>query len=247
MSQIRPRQLFPLAALKFGAATSTRVNCGRISAGRLNNLPAGPCTFLALVYPTSLVTLAGIMVKTDHATLYNRFLQLSGTAGNLVVNLYHATTAMNYVTTDAPLAKLNNWYWVASNIDTTRGVGERARIYAGPLNGTLTRQAVTATEPVGAIGDDTARNFVIGNRLDGPGISFPGSIALAVAWNRELSFAELARLTRGGGSGLRESNPVGLWRPGLNTNGGTVVHDESGNANHGTITGAVQSGVRVVL
>lgn len=246
MSKIRPRQIFPLAALRFGGSGSgDRADCG--SDVSVDDLSANPFTALALVYPTSLVNLLSIFTKTTN-TGVGWEINMSGTTGNYRITIKHATTNLTYVTSDTPLAKTSRWYWVAVVTDLSLGAGLRAKLYTGSLGGTLTQNALTLTEPSGARSSDAAGVCEIGNSQNGNNISaFPGSIALAALWPRALSFAELVRLTKGGGSGWRESNPVGLWRPGLNSNGGTVVHDESGNPNHGTITGAVPSGVRVSL
>lgn len=241
MPRIRPVPIFPLAALKLGAINTNRVDCG--SNASLDELTANPCTFLALVYPTTFTTARRIISKAVNTTTQRWLMFLSGTSGEFAFTVGHATANLAYVTNTAPL-KLRGWYWTIVTVDLTRGVGERARFFSSPLGKPLSRLAVTVTtEPSGARGADAAANLQIGNDATS-NVAWIGSIALSAVWNRELPHTELARLTGGGGAGFRESRPVGLWRPGLNTKDGTVVHDESGNDNHGTITGAVQSGVR---
>ncbi len=233
MSKVRPRPLLPLAAFKFNTVNSDRVDCG--SGASLDDLAANPFSALALVFPTTLTNNRAFLAKSGTSLGWST--GFSGTTGNFSVVLGHATTSLTYVTSDTPLAKLSRWYWIALTVDLTLGAGLRAKIYSGPLGGALKLSTLTLTEPAGARGSDATVNFIIGN-LNTPTLAFPGSIALTALWNRGLSFKEFSQLTKSGGSGFRESNPVGLWRPGWQ---GRSV-DESGNANHGTITGAVISG-----
>jgi len=203
------------------------------------NLGSVPATVLALVYPTALVSATKIFSKGSATGVGYLPLGIDGTLGNLVGQVNHTTT-MVYKTTDTPLAALNGWHWLASDIDVTRAATDRVRFFGGKLGGVFSQRASAVTaEPAGAVTSDAASNGVLGNSNVNTE-AFRGSIALVAVWRRSLGFNELRRLTQGGGSGFRESNPVGLWRPGWQ---GRCV-DESGNPNHGVITGAVQSGVR---
>jgi len=219
--------------LKFGAATSDRVDCGK--AATLNNLLT--LTYVAWVYPTTLAN-ARILGKGQGPHTQS-VMDMSNSNGVLRYVRGAATTDSNCTSANFTFV-LNRWQFVAATYDS--GATPNIRLYWGSL--LVPVAEVTYASQVNRVGtpfDDSANALDIGNVPDSAISSWKGSIAYAHVIGSVLALPSLRAIQ------TRSRNPFdaalgqwantrGLWRPGRNGTG--KVWDESGNSNHGTITGA---------
>lgn len=123
--------------------------------------------------------------------------------------------------------KYNNWQYVLTTV---------------AANGTVThyingvRSGTPAT--TGALAGITTTNALrIGNRSGGTDRTFDGRIAEARIWNRPLTADEIRAIHFD--RIVPTTGLVGEWK--MNEGAGSTATDTSGNANHGTITGAIWS------
>lgn len=227
---IRPRIVGvpPLASLKFGAANSDRVACG--------NIATNPMTFtiFAWVYPTSLSNDLMICGKTAAASVGKLYFSAQIAAGKGTYLQVDCATTDADARANEPLI-LNEWNCVAA----TCGDAILPRLYLGGLTTPLVECTYTVqTASAGARTSDSSASFTIGNRTTATNLAFVGNIGLFSFFNLHIfSLTELRR--------LQEypydwpAQPTLFSVLGRNLNG--TVHDESGNRNHGTITGATVS------
>ncbi|MCL1469839.1 LamG-like jellyroll fold domain-containing protein [Argonema antarcticum] len=126
----------------------------------------------------------------------------------------------DYDMTQAPLS-VDTWVHLAVVVDTDN----QAYFY---VNGVMV-QAVPGTQPA----NKSSASCMIGNQGIGKGEYFAGQIADVRIWNvarQEQIQANRLRRLEGTEPGL-----VGYWL--LNEGSGTIAHDKTSFANHGTITG----------
>lgn len=218
-------------ALKFGAATSDRVPCGTGSS--MANLAT--YTMLMLVYPTGTsITKLYSKGEGSHTSHALRFDGTGAAGGAMAFFRGYSTTDVDYEWSSTQLITANRWYWVALTFDGS--VTPPVRLYTAPLGGFLVEETTLAfsQNPSGTRFDDSANAFTIGNRFNAPlNQAFQGNIASLMWVNSVLPFALLEKLI------VRPSlmpGTVGFWRPGAH--GQLTVLDLSGNANHGSVTGA---------
>jgi hypothetical protein len=215
-------------SLLFGGATSHRSDHG--SPAIADDLAA--FTYLLAVYPTSLVDARTFLSKSTSGTSGQRF-RLVTTSGDLAIVCTRATTNLSYTSNSAPLAAVNAWYWVAATVDINGSAGDLARIYAAPFGASLAQVTYALqTDGSGAQSANAAGTIIVGNDA-GNARSFPGRIALAMAWSRRLSLGELI---------TQQSRPFAssgcFLYTHLGWNGTGSQVDYSGQKNHGTVTGA---------
>ena len=91
----------------------------------------------------------------------------------------------------------------------------------------------TSTAPVGALGDDSVNDLLIGD-VDDSDRAFDGGIDDVSLWNRERSLTEIAETYQFELAGT-EDGLVGYWK--MNEGTGTNVADATANGNDGTLTG----------
>lgn len=238
MARFRPSTVFPMPAWKMGLATSDRIRIGDIALVR----SMATLSFAVLLYPTTFTSLRRIFLKAENDGSPGWTCTLNGTAGEVEFFWADTPTGIQYITNDTTL-RLNRWQWlcVASDPAATPS----AHIYVGDfVGGRPFRESTygTATVGSGSPASDSAELLTIGNDGDATTRSFQGSIACVALFKNEVldlgRFLEFTRNPRG----FHNPKPVGLWRPGWRSGGGTVCFDESGNSLHGTITGGAPSG-----
>lgn len=208
-------------SLVFGGAASDRASIA--AATSINTLPAR--TILMWVYVTTLTSARTIWSKD----VANTFI-LSGTGGDVRLQLDQATTDTNYITSNAPLA-LNTWTCLAYTYD--QAATPRIHIYAGTLSALMAEATYgTATDGSGNAADDSAGAWLWGNR-SAFDRALQGRIAVGMAWNRVLALGELKaqQFRPHVTSGCVIFNIFGF-------NGTGTQPDWSGNLNAGTVTGA---------
>jgi len=175
-------------------------------------------TITAWIKPTG-NTIRYFIRKGGGATLYA--LRVEGN------NLFSALIGDGSVTTVTSTTKVNNneWSHVAATFDRTGVV----TLY---LNGLAVKTGTIST-----VGNtDTSAVLTLGGYA---GITeiFIGSLDEVMLFGRLLSQSEIKELYTSGT--YTSTNLVGLWK--LDEGAGTTANDTSGNANHGTITGATFS------
>lgn len=223
--------------LKFGGA-SDLVNCGDGTTIR----DLDPCTIVAWAMPTSIAASQRLIGKGLGGTGL-RHIQLTTT--QIQNGLDRATTTASATanfTNFAAWGGINARYFFASTNKASGGVNGDQKLYLGSLTTPATEPTAYASQTVGAgtINSNAGTNLTIGNRSTGS-LQWTGMIWVVGLFGAALSVDDLRWLQtalldprfvvpRGLGC-------VALWRPGVNGTG--PVFDESGNNNHGTITGAV--------
>lgn len=222
---------YPARALRFGTATTDVVDAGSNSSLDTVNT----WTMMLLLFPTTLTDNRRLFGKTDPVSPFGeKRCSLVFAAGNFDVIIARATTDTSYITSSAPLANVNRWYWII--ITYNSAAAPAVHIYTSGLLGALAEATYsTATNGTGAVADDNPASLVIGNRTAGGVVAFQGSIAIAAHFNVTLSFKEALDLRADPFSVRR--GLVGLWM--LGENGSGLVMDYSGQSNEGTITGAI--------
>lgn len=216
-------------ALLFGGAATDRVDHG--SGSSVDNL--NPLTFAAWIYPTSLSNALTIFQKGTFGTGTARAFTIRAD-GNLNMAVSRATTATSYRTNTTPLSA-NVWRFVAVTFDSGAGAGQVVNIYTGALTAAATEATYgTATDGSGAVGDDSAHPFVVGNDATAtPASAFPGRIAVAAYFNRVLSLVEIQSFQ------FRRYPLSGcVLRAEYGYAGTGAQQDYSGSGNTGTVTGA---------
>ena len=212
-------------ALIFGAATSDRVDCG--SAASLDNFTVA--TWLAWLYPTTLTS--GRRLFEKDATPIKVWL-LSGTGGNLRLQVAQSTSPANYISNVASIAT-NTWCFVAATYD--QAATPRIHLYSGRLGTAVAEDTYgTTTDGSGTATADGAGNLVIGNKsaasFNG---AFEGRIAAFAYVNAVLTLGQIQSWQYHPRS--LASTPLFMR---LGYAGTGVQPDWSGNGNAGTVTGA---------
>ena len=220
-------------ALSFTGLDLDAVDHG--SAASLDDIAAG--TLLALVNCADVTPADGVFAVSKSGSNWMLVLRGPGLGNDLSWQIGRATTALHARATQANLPAFleNRWVWLAATWNTA-GSDSDQRLYAGGLTTPLVEAAAYVTQTVGSgsVTSNAAANLFVGNTSAGNSNSFPGLIALVKIWNRRLSLDELRRHQ----SNLACSAQCVLFAwPGKNGRG--TVFDESGNNNHGTITGAI--------
>lgn len=213
-------------SLSFGAATTDYVNFGTGSG--IANLD--PFTYLTWCYPTTLTDLRRIWQKGVTTTL-KRFM-ISGTAGEVNVRVARATADTIYTTNSAPLV-LNAWNFLAVTFRSGAGPGEIVNIYKGTLSAAASEATYgTATDGSGVVGDDSAKEYTVGNTDPTGGTSFQGRIAYTAYIAAELSLQQII---------AQQFDPRVISTTRLACHlgyaGTGTQPDMSGNGNSGTVSG----------
>lgn len=221
-----------MKALRFGAATSDRLDCGAAA----NITGFTKFSGGALLKITTLTDGRQLCTKTNSASV-GWGVGITGTTGNARI-LFNGATLMTYDTNSTPL-KLNRWQFVAWVIDTSLGAGLKAHVYASP---SLDSAMVEATYAAFAEGsapavDTTSQPFVWGNNSAAPSLAMQGSMALGFhAPNVTLSLGELKQWQMFPFAPPRGTRLFTI----MGHNGRGLVRDWSQVGGHtGTITGAV--------
>ncbi len=224
--------------LGFGAASSNQVDCG--SAPALDDLPT--MTVWAWVYPSAFVANMQIMSKSSNGVGSGWSLQHSGTAGAIDFRLKRATT--NAIATSNTLAlTLRRWWFVVGLMD--RNGSPICRIFRGAEQLQVQEFGYgTQQDGSGSVTADQSRNLGIGNIIGQTNV-YNGLIAGAGVSNALLTLGEMDQVrlvtlrdlaTRGLAPPRNIRGLVAYWR--LGREGAVLQPDVSGNANHGTVTGA---------
>jgi hypothetical protein len=218
-------------ALSFSATANQFVNFG--SATSLDNLTAG--TIVAWFRCTSTAAENQMLsVKGNGAPGYQNFVVNGFTPGTLrlALDIGRATTGLQIVS-GADAVVLNQWTFAAVVWDMA-GSNTDQRLYVGSRTARVAEVASYAFQIVGsgAISDNAGGNYVLGNFAgDQDWSRYVGQMALSAIWNRALTLAEIER---------QQFRPhvttgcVGFW----DLHGTGTQYDQSGNGNHGTVTGA---------
>lgn len=220
---------FP-CALKFGTATSDVVDCG--AAAGLTDFD--PYTALIWCMPTQFLGGRQLIQKGTGGTNSTHIsLRLLGTAGNFETVMDRATTDLNYTATAGTL-KLNQRQFIGLTFDSAGGANNLVRLYCGIEGQPATDVTSGTTDGSGAFSSDSGKNLRIGNFLALTG-SFVGPIYGAMYLNMKLTPDQIRDLQF-------HPRPIdgvkgGFWRMGRN--GSSVVWDETGNQNHGVVSGAI--------
>lgn len=217
-------------------ANGENINHG--SGSSIDDLPnAGTCTWLGWVYMTGSIDNLHVFTM-DGPTFGTRaglLLLLDGTTGDIRAIVRRATTDADYVTNSAPIAA-STWTFVAVVYDASAGAGEIINVYTGDLSTIATEESYgTATDGSGTATADASNNKWIGNLQRADTFEFDGRIARFGYYSNAMTLKEVQML---------QFAPTRTWNTGANcrllcdyydTN---TVHDLSGNANNGTVTGA---------
>lgn len=225
--------------LRFGGATSDRIDCGNPTI--LTNVNTG--TICAWVYNTSTSTNQRLWSKGIVANLHHLRLQTSAFAFVLVratVSLIGSANASSFAAYGT-----NKWICVVA-VWNSGGVDGDQKLYLGDEHVPPAEPSAYGSQAVGSggVADDSGANFCIGNVAASTTVSWVGSYAFFGMWNRVLPYAEIVQQWRQwvepspwidtmGAINYTLIGPQGFGR----------VNDWSGYANHGSVTGAVLSGV----
>src|SRR3990172_172462 len=215
-------------ALKFGAATSDRVDIG--TGASLDTLD--PWTYMAWVYPTTITSsrVCGFHKGTS-ATTRRRF-RIDDSSGNLSVFWQRQGVDLSYVANTLPLT-INTWHFIAATGNTGASAGNIVHIYKGTLT-TLAAEVGYSTKTDGDSppNGDGANNMAIGNS-NNTTLAFQGSIACGIYIAGELTLVQIRQW---------QFNPRKLenarWFCHLGFVGTGAQPDWSGNFKAGTVTGA---------
>jgi hypothetical protein len=214
-------------ALLFTNAGSERVDVG--SAASLDDILTG--TILAWIYPTVLDTGGGRVYQKSYLGADGSYWVLAvndGAMGRLHMGYSRPTGDLNIA---ADVVTTNAWQFVGAVFNGS-GVDADQKMYRGTLairvaevGAYFVKSTGSGTHPT-----DAGSTGLIGNRGNF-NVGFPGRIAWLGLWNRQLSVSEIEtqqfrpRVTSG---------CVGFW----DLHGTGTQYDQSGNGNHGTVTGA---------
>jgi hypothetical protein len=221
-------------SLTFGALTSDRVDVGVAA-----TFDFDPITVMGWFYATTL-TNQRILWAVQGSTSGSRIMRLSGTLGEVQVQLTRATTNTNFITNTAPVA-LNVWTFMAFTFNSAASAGQIVNVYKGTLGATPAECTYgTATDGSGALvaftGATTSAR--IGNS-NAANAAWQGRIGPVAVFNAELALADVASWWAISRRLVGASTATGFWR--LGNEGATTQQDYSGNANTGSTTGATQS------
>ena len=219
-------------SLLFTDAGAQIVDCG--SAASLDDLTTA--TALYLVYctnaaPTTVRPLAA-KVGPDYFIPY---ILGSGGSNRWQIEIQRATTFLIASATQANMSTFgeNKWCFIGCSYNTAGANGDQ-HLYHGDLITGVAEAAAYTTQTVGSgsVNSNAAANLVLGN-INAANRGWPGRIALAMIFNRQLSLGEINN---------QQFNPhvdsgcVLYIHFGRNSTG--TQFDYSGNGNHGTVTGA---------
>lgn len=221
-------------ALTFGAANSTRIDCGNPTI--LTDLTQVTCC--AWIYNTSTSNLSrDIWGKGTNV----RRMRISAVTNRFGIVVSRATTPLNAegVCTNFPAYALNKWLFFCGQLDTGGANGDQ-KLYVGDQLSRPVEPSAYQTQSVGSgiVTSDSGGNFQIGNQASGT--AWVGRLASVAIWNRLLSYAEILQQWELGLTNFGLLAPtagcVNLVFPGFNGVGSQ--RDWSGHDNHGTVTGA---------
>jgi hypothetical protein len=234
-----------MASLKFNNANTDRVEIG--SGALLDNLNAGAA--LMWVWIDSYVTTRRFFAKgsgeTTAGTSHNLLFLDNGGNPSLRLNIARATITMQsqaLLTTFAHYAT-GRWLCLVAMWNSAGGNGDQ-RLFIGTQCAPLSEASAYVTQLVGsgAVGNDASANMAFAN-TSGGSVSLPGrlaridfvrdrvpTVAEALMWQEKTKY----QLPQGLPPFLLPRT-VASYRPGLF---GNVAFDESGNGNHGAVTGA---------
>lgn len=224
--------------LTFVSNSTDRVDCG--SASNLDDMTA--LTAIAWIYPT-LFSGRAIITKYRGTTPEGWTFELSANGTLTFVWETSGSPVRHSFISAAPVMQSNEWYCVAAVADITG-----AKLYIGSPSMPMVETTYSSQQVGGgSFKTDAARSVFIGARdVATPTGGFPGQIASAALFRRILPLDDIRRIGEtmrnpGRTQAIRRTVGIaGLWFPGMN--GATSVPDLSGNANHGTITGATVVG-----
>ncbi len=210
--------------------------CRTITATKLNDIPTnfGQITIIALVRPTALTAGARIAVKDPSNTEGWRF-TFSGTGGNILAGI-RGSTPGSWDTSDTPLSRINEWYWVAWTWNNANSAGARTNFYtARLLTGVINKSALSGNTDVVTPSSD-AGNVVAWGTRDATNNTLPGDLALGAIFTREFSYQDIAEFIK---------NPAAFRRSAVQflrfgAYGKSRNQDESGNGYSTTIEGATK-------
>jgi len=208
----------PNKALKFGAATSDRVDFG--SAAMLDNQNA--MTIIAWVTPTAIMLGRRVWTKATGTT--GKILVVN--TGGTLYAFWAGSTNGQAITTAAPLV-VGVPLGIAVVFDSAAAV--TMNIYTRTLNTIWQLQALSTSVNVATPSDDAGASFLVGNQSAFSG-AFTGDIHYVSVFNRALSLAEISNHEN-----FKSGNILKSY---LGMNGVGPQIDWTGNGNHGTITGA---------
>jgi hypothetical protein len=227
------------------SATSDRVACG--SAAAIDSWTA--CTFAAWVYPTAAAgadLIRRIGSKVDTGTGNGKGFSYATHTAYSVTNglnwrINRATTAAD---SSGGSLTANAWTFVAGTYNESDG----PRIWIGTLTTSVAEISYTDGPVVGSGGTTAEATGALwwGNREASPAITlgFQGRIGRAMYINRRMVLADLLRI---------QFAPIRVWNSFTEAKalyefwGTTTLHDVSGNANAGTISGDVTTANHVPL
>lgn len=173
-----------LKALRFGLATSNRVN---MAAG-LNNIHT--FSVAVLIFPTTFTIQRAMWYKGGS---FQKGLRFSDSSGNIEIFSSTATTAINTVSTTVFL-RLNTWRWLFATCDDT---AKQAHLYyCSPNDSAVTAAAETVTTGSGAASSESDQPHAWGNEPV-TNTAFQGSIACGVHYNRVITKREMASIAQG--------------------------------------------------
>lgn len=166
------------AELDSGGATTDAFICGSATGIDAGN----PVSVSIWFYPTTLTNGLVIIGKTRPSAGAGWRVTLSGTGGNIQFYWDRATTDLQFITNTTPLATVNKWYYIAVTADTS--VTPAVKFYVGDSATRATLQTTgTQTNGSGAIGADSAYNFIVGNNDNSPrNGAVPGALSVFGFW-----------------------------------------------------------------
>lgn len=214
--------------------------CGRATSDVILTPPSASIndlkafTTLQLVKVTTLTT--SLMMWGKRPGTANRLLRLQDTLGNLDLRIRRTAGALQYTTSDTPIALIGTLRWVATTYDDALGTNA-AHIYHGPYGGALTESTYSVqTEGTGASDtSDAANGWAWMNGQVSPyAAALKGIGYVAMLWPQALSLSEIVDVIAN--RSVRQRAVVDYV---LAANGTGPVWDRSGTGNHGLITGAV--------
>jgi len=213
--------------LRFGAATSDRV----VITDSLTVQNITPWYFFAVLKVTVLTTGRRIYHKNT-AGASNNVINLNGTGGNLACLIGFTGTDASYITNDTPFATLSIPYIVLVVSNPAGGAGKTVHIYTSKWGQPLRESSYgTSIDGTGTPEADATNGIRIGNNPANT-LSWQGSM-----WSFAYGRGVLTPADYGPYQIYPRATSAVKSRLGMNGTG--TVKDESGNGNHGIITGAI--------
>lgn len=236
LAAVSPLILPPSLGLTLGGAATDVINLG--SGTSIDDLD--PFTFLYWINPT---TLTGGRLLFRKAGVGIKLLQISGTSGDVALQVQRAGGFTNYTTNTTPLSALGTPVFLAGTYNSAAGAGQIHNIYKGTIAVPATECTYgTATDSSGATLADAAGDLNMGGRA-GASTAFQGLFYTTAVFNRELTLAEI-RFFQWWMLGWYSDSVI---YPGLvaahvyGVNGSGTQRDLTGNKNDGTVTGGTVS------